>query len=129
MKLKKRKYDFCVFCGAPLTTGRRDRKFCSLVCKNGYNNEHYSEDQFTAVRNRTMRILSKNYSILCDAVQAHKTSIDVSDLVDAGFNPEYATSYKRTRGGDEVRCFDIKYRQTNVKIFNIRPTMLLNPEY
>lgn len=113
-----RKYQYCLCCGNRILTGRKDKKFCSMKCKNAYNNERH--DISFDMRQRTMTILNRNYHILSDAIQSCCRNAEIGDLVASGFNPEYATSYKKMDNADEMRCFDIKYNQNAHCIYNIR---------
>ncbi|MCQ2146089.1 MAG: hypothetical protein MJZ16_01080 [Bacteroidales bacterium] len=108
----------CIYCGKEISQGRSDRKFCNSNCRASYHNSraYYSSAPVSGV----IRSLERNYNILCDIISSGNESASMGDLVDEGFRPEYVTSYMKVRGGDELRCFDIRYRQSGLKIFNVR---------
>lgn len=108
----------CIYCGKEINEGRSDRKFCDNGCRaNFHNGKKYNS---TIPKARVYRSLERNYSILCDVMAYRDGSARIWDLVDEGFRPEYVTSFIKGRGSDEMRCFDIRYRQSSQKIYNVR---------
>lgn len=108
----------CLWCGEELV-GRPEKKFCSLACKNAWNNNRNSDNRL--MRNRIMTAIMVNYRILERVLNANNSSIELRTAEDLGFRPSYITGYRRTYGRhDELSCFDIRYYQTATRLFNIR---------
>jgi len=107
----------CLECGHVLY-GRADKKFCSEGCKNKYHNRFGHKS--TRLRERTFMDLSTNHRILTNLLKMGMTAITLYDIEALGFKQSLVTGYVRKRGYDELRCFDIRYRQTPERIFEIR---------
>lgn len=107
----------CLECGRELY-GRTDKKFCSESCKNRYHN--HSCHKNTRIRERIFTDLSTNHRILTNLLKMGLTSINLYDVEALGFKTTLVTGYVRKRGYDELRCFDICYRQTPERISGIR---------
>ena len=108
----------CLECGAPFS-GRSDKHFCSLSCKNAYHNRA----QQTKRRHRSdiLAALSGNYGILESLLKEDRTSARLEELATLGFNPAYVTGHRRGRfSHDEYACFDILFCRTDTRIFNVR---------
>lgn len=107
----------CLECGKGLV-GRKDRKFCSLECKNDYNNRRYRD--IRRHKNEVIEKLSRNYEILDQLLSSGTIHISREQLVSLGFDDHYITSYRKglTRH-DECACFDIYFARTESKIFHI----------
>lgn len=108
----------CLYCGKVILGGRSDRRFCNSNCRSDFHNArmYYA----SVPKSSIIKSLEKNYHILCDVIASGNESAMIGDLVDEGFRPEYVTSYMKYKGGDVMRCFDIRYRQTDRRIFNVR---------
>ena len=115
--LKSKKSGCCLECGHSIQYGRSDKKFCSDSCKNSWHNRQRKE--FLKVHSKVLHVLDKNYSILEHCLLKGKTSLDLGDAVQWGFNPEYITGLRSYRMRMEFRCFDIKYLRSDNKIYNI----------
>jgi len=107
----------CLECGTELEYGRTDRKFCCPTCKNRYNNRKYYD--IRSLHTRIRGILEKNYTILDKLIKLDISSMDMGDIVQWGFNPEYSTGHRKVRGHNEYRCYEIKYLISSSRIFNI----------
>ena len=108
----------CLICGEPLT-GRSDKKFCSRKCKNAYHNDETS--QYRNYRNRILTSLNSNYRILDTLISQDVESISLYDIEALGFKSAIVTGYTKSRmHRNEFRCFNIKYNQSETKIFGIR---------
>lgn len=107
----------CLECGNTIVYGRQDKKFCCAKCRNDYHN-HKGQDQ-RSYHAKVMGILNRNYRILISLMEAGKTSAEIGDLVQWGFNPEYVTGCRKSSGRNECHCFEIKYYMTQSRIFNI----------
>jgi predicted nucleic acid-binding Zn ribbon protein len=92
---------FCLDCGEPIT-GRMDKKFCSDMCRNNYNNRLNSEVT-NYVRN-VNNILRKNRRILSELIpQEGKINVHKDKLVNKGFNFNYFTHLYTTQKGSSYR--------------------------
>lgn len=61
-----------------------------------------------------------NYLILDESLRNGCTSVGLEELSGLGFAPDMATSFKKRYRCLELGCYDIKYNQSDSKIFNIR---------
>ncbi len=84
----------CPECGEPIT-GRIDKKFCSDLCRNAFNNK-VNSDSTNYVRNIN-NILRKNRRILEDLLQGDKITLPKQKLIDKGFNFKYITNQSLTK--------------------------------
>jgi len=107
----------CLECGKEIY-GRPDKKFCSEVCKNSFHNRKYYD--YKKKQNSTITSLNRNHEILVSLIRMGKTTINLLDLTDLGFNPRYITGCSKVRSRHfENRCYDIAYYISETKIFNI----------
>ena len=113
--MKERKK--CLECGKEIY-GRPDKKFCSEHCKNHYHNHH--GHQSSRLRYRIINNLEKNHHLLEGLLKLGITSISLSDAMALGFKPSHITGCIKRAKYNELRCFDICYRQTSEFITNIR---------
>jgi hypothetical protein len=97
----------CLDCGEEFS-GRIDKKFCSDMCRNAYNNR-LNSDTSNLVRN-VNNILRKNHRILQELNTAEKTKVHKKKLSDKGFDFNYFTSIYKTQKGSEYRfCYEQGY--------------------
>lgn len=115
--VKNRKREKCLECGQPIQYGRIDKKFCSDTCKNRYHNRESS--QFLKIHSKVIHSLDKNYKILNHCIEKGLTSVDLRDIIQWGFNPEYVTGVHKARMKLENRCYDIKYQRSDNRIYNL----------
>ena len=115
--VKSRKSERCLECGHSIKYGRTDKKFCSDACKNHWHNRQRKE--FLKVHSKVLHVLDKNYGILDLCVRQGKSSMDLGDAIQWGFNPEYITGLRKYRMRMECRCFDIKYYRSENKLYGI----------
>ena len=108
----------CLYCGGIIPYGRADKKFCSLQCKNRWNNRRKAPDPRPLVQ-RVLRILDRNHGILDKLLKLGISSLDLLTLQSLGFNLEYATSYKKAGVHHQYTCFDIHYELTPSRIKKI----------
>lgn len=107
----------CPECGRSFR-GRSDKKFCSIQCKNNHHNRLASAERF--IKHRTLSSLDSNYRILREMLLSDKKTAEISDLCALGYSPEIVTGYRKdSKGHREMRCFDIKYCQSETRIFNL----------
>ena len=108
---------YCLECGEPLY-GRTDKKFCNSTCRNAWHGQIRSDRR--QFRTHTIECLSRNYDILDGLLKTGRSSCPLDNLTGMGFKPEYITQRLASRGPAELRCFDIAYCQSSIKIYNIR---------
>ncbi|MBN8702926.1 MAG: hypothetical protein J0M08_07665 [Bacteroidetes bacterium] len=88
--------------------GRIDKKFCSDLCRNSFNNR-LNSDSVNYVRN-VNNILRKNRRILEELVPEETAKTSKAKLSDKGFNFAYFTSTYTTKKGDTYYyCYDYGY--------------------
>ena len=115
----------CLQCGAPLY-GRRDKRFCSQDCKDRY---HYAlQADSRRYRRRVLVNLEQNYALLDELVESGVSEVSRIDLVVQGFKPGLVTGYTRRRGAqDELRCFDISYCMSELRLSHISRIKTIKP--
>ena len=119
-KIQNEQEGNCLQCGAPFT-GRKDKHFCSLSCKNAFHNN--VQQQKRQLRSEIIAALSGNYQILEALLREKQTSARLEDLAGLGFDPAYVTGHRKGRfGHDDYACFDIWYYRSDTRIFNVRRT-------
>lgn len=108
----------CLECGTGLC-GRKDKKFCSLSCKNTYNNRRHQI--LRKYRGDIIAKLSRNYEILESMLSDDWQSANLEDLEKLGFDDSVFTSqsWKRKRGHEQRSCFDIVYSHSESKIYDL----------
>ncbi|MCU0360780.1 MAG: hypothetical protein MUF75_08695 [Bacteroidia bacterium] len=84
----------CPECGETIA-GRIDKKFCSDLCRNAFNNK-VNSDSTNYIRNIN-NILRKNRRILETLLQGEKTTLPKQKLIDKGFNFKYITNQSITK--------------------------------
>ena len=110
----------CVECGRELY-GRPDKKFCSEECKNKFHNTDRIKKN--KIKDRIIIDLIKNREILVSLLDSGRTSAELVELEAMGFKPSRITGYRKTGGLNEFDCFDLIYRQSKTRIFNLRPVL------
>jgi len=109
----------CLECGDMIagTIGRADRKFCCDSCRNKYN---YRGTRIKRnIKARTHNILQHNYEILEALIAMDRTSIDRTEALQLGMDPNFMTTCQVGRGHIDCSCYDISYRITAGKISKI----------
>jgi predicted nucleic acid-binding Zn ribbon protein len=97
----------CPECGEPIH-GRIDKKFCSDLCRNSFNNKQNS-DTNNYVR-KLNNILRKNRRLLEISLQGETTRIAKQKLIDKGFNFLYYTNRNTTKNNHTyVFCYEYGY--------------------
>ena len=86
----------CLECGEKII-GRSDKKFCSDLCRNAYNNK-LNADSYNLVRNIN-NALRKNRRILEEACKDDKAKTSKSALLREGFDFGYFTNIRTTQKG------------------------------
>jgi hypothetical protein len=97
----------CLECSEEFS-GRTDKKFCSDMCRNAYNNM-LNSDASNLVRNIN-NILRKNRRILLDLNPQGKTKVSRSRLLEKGFDFNYFTGiYTTQKGSVYYFCYEQGY--------------------
>ncbi len=97
----------CPECGEPIK-GRIDKKFCSDLCRNAYNNKQ-NADTTNYVRN-VNNILRKNRRILEQLIPAQTAKATKTKLLHKGFNLSYYTNaYTTKKGATYFFCYEYGY--------------------
>jgi hypothetical protein len=97
----------CLECGEEFS-GRIDKKFCSDMCRNAYNNR-LNSDSSNLVRNIN-NILRKNRRILMDINTDGKAKVHKKKLLEKGFDFNYFTSIYTTQKGAVYHfCYEQGY--------------------
>ena len=97
----------CPECGE-LIKGRADKKFCSDMCRNAFNNK-LNSDTVNYVRN-VNNILRKNRRILEEFIPADTAKTTKAKLIQKGFNFQYFTNtYVTKKGVTYYFCYEYGY--------------------
>lgn len=112
----------CIQCGRPITEGRKDRKFCSDVCKNRFHNckRGIRRDLY---QERVQRILIRNYSILERLLELKVTTFDRMALAQMGYDFSHVTLHRKQGGHNLYGCYDIQYELTPTIIKKLRSVL------
>jgi hypothetical protein len=102
----------CLECSEEFS-GRTDKKFCSDMCRNAYNNK-LKGDTNNLVRNIN-GILRKNRRILEELNPEGKAKVTKKRLLEKGFNFNYFTSIYRTQKGG---IYHFNYEQGYIELEN-----------
>jgi len=102
--MEKRK---CLDCGE-IIQGRADKKFCSDLCRNNYNNK-LNQDSTNHVRNIN-NILRRNRRIMEELAPEGKASVHKSKLTEKSFDFGFFTNtYKNKNGDTYYYCYEYGY--------------------
>ena len=99
----------CIECDEPIK-GRADKKFCSDLCRNSYNNRQNS-DTTNHVRN-VNNILRRNRRIISELIPdgEEKAKAHRSKLADKGYNFSfYTNTYTTQKGTVYYFCYEYGY--------------------
>jgi len=116
----------CLECGDKIIHYRTNKKFCCNKCRDTYFNR--KKKQGTRFRRMVDAQLARNYDILSSILRREKTEADIDSLSALGFKVGYATSFIKTRTMTSYACFDISFRVSDKRVFNIRRLSLSLPE-
>ena len=100
----------CLECGDKISYGRSDKKFCCEDCKNRHHNHKVRSSR--SVKRRVVSALERNYDILEGVVKSGENAVSLSEVMALGFNPAYATSFRKVGHRQVYECFDIIYIMT-----------------
>ncbi|PWH85572.1 hypothetical protein [Brumimicrobium oceani] len=90
--------------------GRRNKKFCSVSCKNQFHNEEYRNANHTVINlNKT---LLKNRVILKDLFKVYRSSAIPLTILEAhGFNSRFHTHLFNAPSGDRyTMVYEVGYK-------------------
>lgn len=105
----------CPECGEPIK-GRIDKKFCSDLCRNSFNNKQNS-DSNNYMRNIN-NILRRNRRILEELTPEGKSKVHRDKLTSRGFNFSYFTNIYSTKTGNQYFfCYEYGYLQLEGDFF------------
>jgi hypothetical protein len=97
----------CPECGEVIK-GRIDKKFCSDMCRNAFNNK-VNSDITNFVRNIN-NVLRKNRRILADTLKGDKITVPKQKLIDKGFNFKFYTNQLITNNNHRyIYCYEFGY--------------------
>ena len=97
----------CSECGEKIV-GRIDKKFCSDLCRNSFNNR-LNSDSTNYVRNLN-NILRKNRRILQELVPEETAKASKHKLIEKGFSFKYYThTYTTKKGTVYYYCYEYGY--------------------
>ena len=115
---REKRMPVCLECGDKIRYGRTDKKFCCEDCKNKHYNRLAKVGR--AYRRKIMNRLTRNYQILEQLIKDGVESVDLTDIVSAGFTPETVTGFHKNRcKSDKYWCFDIKYSMSDSRVYSI----------
>lgn len=114
----------CIYCQKTFK-GRSDKKYCSVDCKNAYNNERRLNDEQVLIKiNKQLRI---NWHILKTINPQGKATVRKEYLHSQGYDFNYFTHiYKSKKGNVYFFCYDVglmEVKKTHVCIVNWQPFM------
>ena len=113
----------CLECGTKII-GRVDKKFCSDLCRNSFNNTK-NRTTNNLVR-KVNSVLKRNRDLLASLNIDGKTNISKKRLLDAGFNFQYHTNiYTTKQGKNYYFCYDQGYLSLENDYF----TLVVKKEY
>ena len=113
----------CIECGEKIS-GRVDKKFCSDLCRNAYNNSR-SRDKNNLMR-KVNGILRKNRSILESHNPGGKGKVSKAKLLKEGFDFSYYTNVYTTKAGKQ---YFFCYEQGYLPIENEYLALVIKKEY
>lgn len=113
----------CLECGEKII-GRVDKKFCSDLCRNAYNNLR-SRDKNNLMR-KVNSILRKNRSLLESHNPNGKGKVSKNKLMKEGFEFSYFTNVYTTKAGKQ---YFFCYEQGYLPIENDYLALVIKKEY
>ncbi|CAN5485985.1 hypothetical protein BH11BAC2_BH11BAC2_23260 [soil metagenome] len=99
---------FCNECGVTIR-GRSDKKFCTDMCRNSYNNR-VNSDTNNFMRNIN-NVLRRNRRIMEEILQTESEKVSKSKLMELGFNFQFYTHQQKLRKGLIYHfCYEFGYQ-------------------
>lgn len=97
----------CLDCGKPLI-GRSDKKFCSTLCRNTFNNSKL--EKLPSLVKLVNKTLNKNRRLLKDCLIQSEKRVRKEVLEERGFNFKLYTSHEEYEKGKFLyRCYNYSY--------------------
>jgi len=96
----------CPECGEEIK-GRADKKFCSDLCRNSFNNK-LNSDTSNYVRNIN-NILRRNRRVLEELIPEQTAKASKTKLSQKGFNFQYYTNTYTSAKGTYYFCYEYGY--------------------
>ena len=97
----------CLDCGE-LLSGRTDKKFCSDLCRNNYNNK-LNADSTNYVRN-VNNILRRNRRVIEELAPEDKAKVHKNKMLEKGFDFTYFTNIHHTKNNTTYQyCYEYGY--------------------
>jgi len=106
----------CLECGVRIRYGRSDKVYCSDNCRHRHNNRKAGSRSSVE---RVQRYLMSNYRILQSFLEKGRTSVSIRELELAGYKSGFVTGYARVNKHAELGCFDLRFVQTETKIYSL----------
>ena len=107
----------CLDCGETIR-GRSDKKFCSDLCRNNFNNR-LNRDEMNFIRN-VQNILRRNRRILAELNPGKSVKLHRDELISRGFNFTFHThSFIAQDGTTHYFCFDQGYYECGKDYYNL----------
>ena len=116
----------CKYCSTPIT-GRRQKEFCGLVCKNAYHRKFgKSKESQNApdadaqtntelVMQAHLKEIWENRQILARLYASGVRTLSGSQLLEAGYQPNYMSKQTET----ETACFDVSLAPNKDGLYEI----------
>ncbi|MCQ2136000.1 MAG: hypothetical protein MJY67_03705 [Bacteroidales bacterium] len=108
----------CLMCGETLVNGRLPRKFCDRKCRNDYHNKEVRQVRLS--RLRVTNRLEKNYAVLRHLTELGIEELSMPQMSQLGFAPDYFTSCYIDGDTRLCCCYDIQFRATPSRIYDIK---------
>jgi hypothetical protein len=111
IKRRRNKYSPCCVCG-DLITGRPNKKYCSIKCKNLYNNNKNAQENYSKYVRSINNALLKNRRILGSLLTEDSSMIRITrdNLHKRGFRFKFFTHTHTTKTGRHfIYCYDLAY--------------------
>lgn len=115
----------CLECGDQIVQYRTNKKFCCSKCRDEYFNKRKKQEM--KFRRMVDAQLARNYEILSSLIMRGISSAEIEDITHLGFKVGYATSFIKGRTYFSYACFDISFRISDTRIFNIKRMSLTLP--
>ena len=96
----------CLECNVHIV-GRSDKKFCSYLCRNSYNNKTNSINNKYVQNINT--VLKRNRKILEGIVLNKPMKINKEKLEQKGFSFQFHTDISQSKKGTVYYCYDYGY--------------------
>ncbi len=101
----------CTACSTAIQ-GRSDKKFCSEYCRNSYNNQQKTNEQFVRSINSLLRRNRQIIKLFLETIGPDAV-VFRDDMLRRGFHFEYYTHARKDKEGQAIRfCYEYGYAPT-----------------